>query len=247
MKFTYVFFTCCLLFFGYEGHAQTNEIEKITEAFSFLTGQTYMLNKIKKDKPTLSASVEEVRDLFKATFGKAEKGIEGYMIKKLGEQGVRKMKDALVLRWGKDLVECSTEEAEDFLMEVEARAEGQIKSYILAVLLTFQYKDSPSEMYEDGFTTIFRTRGHAKAKNTDWQIRVPLSWSAKEAGGPDIIQKFSHYVILDEVYPSIMMMVKEFPNEGEGENIEQMVKGDFSGPGIRLIDYKRITIQGCNS
>lgn len=44
--------------------------------------------------------------------------------------------------------------------------------------------------FANGQTTKFSTTGHAKAKGLKMTISYPNSWAAKEADGPNIVQKF---------------------------------------------------------
>ena len=103
----------------------------------------------------------------------------------------------------------TTEIVQDFIKQVLSRAKGNIPSPILETLLSFQYIDNPEKEFLAGFTTTFKTKGHLKAKNTDWQLKVPQSWLAEEGNRPNIIQHFkSEYGSGNQ---GMLLMVKQIP------------------------------------
>ena len=61
--------------------------------------------------------------------------------------------------------------AETFITQVRQRAKGQIETPILETLLTYSpaFQKSPANEFLSGFTQIYRTKGHPKAKGIDFQ------------------------------------------------------------------------------
>jgi hypothetical protein len=178
-------------------------------AYGFLLGQEHSLEFIKLEFPQYDLNVLKAQLQFDASFGKSIESLEEYLINYFGPNGFQTYKDTL-LGQVKELFKSQnfTEgQALNFLIEVENRAKGNMESPILETLLSFRFSESPVEEFLSGFTTTFKTKGHPKSKNTDWQIKVPKSWKAEEADRPNIIQKFtSDY---GSGKQSIMLMVHD--------------------------------------
>jgi hypothetical protein len=185
--------------------------KRVSEAYGYLTGQEYSLDLIKKEFPQFEMSILKAQMSFNSAFGKSKEGMKIYLAEYLGQNEFNQYEGKLISEMKKILGnQTFTEEiAKNFILEVESRAKGNIASTVLETLLTFQFSDRPQDELISGFTTTFKTKGHQKSKNTDWQIKVPKSWKAEEADRPNIIQKFtSDYGSGNQ---SIMLMVKEVP------------------------------------
>jgi hypothetical protein len=209
---TLLFFLITLNIFG-----QTTDnlirpkYKRVSEAYGYLMGQEYSLNLIKKDFPQFEINVLKAQMTFNSTFGKSKEGMQKYLTEYLGQNEFKDYEDKLITELNKLLANqsFSLENASQFISEVESRAKGNIPSTVLETLLSFQFFDRPQDELNFGFTTTFKTKGHPKSKNTDWQIKVPKSWKAEEAERPNIIQKFtSDYGSGNQ---TIMLMVREMP------------------------------------
>jgi hypothetical protein len=184
---------------------------RVSEAYGYLIGQEYSLDLIKKEFPQFEMSILKVKMSFNSTFGKSKEGMKKYLAEYLGQNEFNQYEERLISELTKMLDnQAFTEEiASNFISEVENRAKGNIAPTVLETLLSFQYSDRPQDELTSVFTTTFKTKGHPKSKNTDWQIKVPKSWKAEQADRPNIIQKFtSDYGAGNQ---SIMLMVKELP------------------------------------
>jgi hypothetical protein len=217
MKYKYTF--SILLFFitAVSVFGQTTDnfkkpkYKRVSEAYGYLTGQEYSLNLIKNEFPQFEMSILKAQISFNSTFGKSKEGMRKYLAEYLGQNELKEYDEKLITEMQKLLgKQIFTEEiATNFISEVENRAKGNITSPVLETLLSFQYADRPQGELLAGFSTIFKTKGHLKSKNTDWQIKVPKSWKAEEADRPNIIQKFIND--FGNGNQSIMLMVKEMP------------------------------------
>lgn len=185
--------------------------ERVSEAYGYLIGQEYSLNLIKKEFPQFEMSILKAQMAFNSTFGKVKEGMKKYLDEYLGKNEFKEYDEKSIAEMQKLLDNQTFTEiiATNFIEEVENRAKGKIASTVLETLLSFQFYDRPQDELTSGFTTTFKTKGHLKSKNTDWQIKVPKSWKADEAERPNIIQKFtSDYGSGNQ---SIMLIVKEMP------------------------------------
>lgn len=185
--------------------------KRVSEAYGYLIGQEHSLNLIKKEFPQFEMSILKAQMEFNSTFGKAKEGMIKYLVEYLGQSDFNEYEEKSTAEMQKSIGnQTFTEEiATNFIEEVENRAKGKIASTVLETILSFQFYDRPQDELTSGFTIIYKTKGHLKSKNTDWQIKVPKSWKAEEADRPNIIQKFtSDYGSGNQ---SIMLIVNEMP------------------------------------
>lgn len=187
------------------------KIERVGQALGYLVGQEYSINYIKNEFPQLENKVLLAEMAFNSTFGKSKSSMENYYSNYLGEDELKDFNDNLNKEMQKRMENQTLNEeiALNFIKDIEDRAKGNISSPILETLLSFQYLDNPQREFLAGFTYNFKTKGHPKSKNTNWQIRVPKSWKAKEGDRPNIVQKF-----IDDFgngLNNIMLMVKDVP------------------------------------
>jgi hypothetical protein len=257
-----LFFKTALIVFGQTSNDLIEpKYEKVGEAYGYLRGQEYSLDAIKDEFPQLERSIWKARKSFESTFGKSKEGMQLYLTEYLGPDNFSKFDEyltsELIRTLGNQIY--TVEEAISFISEVESRAKGNIPSPVLETLLSFQFSERPQDELIMGFTTVFKTKGHPKSKNTDWQIKVPKSWIAEEADRPNIIQKFRSG--FGAGHQTIMLMVKEIPLTNEYEITtkevdhifvehvftEEAMK-DWVPVGGRFISFKQMTFDnniGC--
>lgn len=185
---------------------------RTSEAYGFILGQEFTINQIKSNFPQYKINAERAETLFNVNFGKCKEKMIVYLTNFLGTGNFAtyntEMNAKLSEKLGPQILDDEIIEA--FLTEVENRSKGNIPSTILETLLSFQFSDYPSNEFTFGFVKTFKTIGHKKSKNTDWQLKVPISWRSQEADRPNIIQKFtSDYGSGSQ---SIMIMVSDIPN-----------------------------------
>jgi hypothetical protein len=204
------------------------KVQRVAQAYGYLIGQEHSINIIKNEFPQFENDMLNAEMAFNSTFGKSRSGIKEYLLNLLGEEKFIDFDNKLILEIENRTVnvEYSEEMVLNFIEELKKRANGDIETPILETFLSFEYADSPHQELLAGFTTIFKTKGHLKSKNTDWQIRVPKSWRAKEADRPNIIQNF-----IDDFgdgLQGIMLMVKDIPTQKEKILTEQEKDEFFS-------------------
>lgn len=170
---------------------QRSSTQDLGQAMGFLIGQQYTLDRIKKTYADLAPLVRQAELEFDASFEAAEVGMhadlksgakDGYAA--LVAESRRRIHAELAIH------PISREDAVAFIEEVRDRAKGRIAERPLKTLLHYRFRDRPAEEFERGFTTVYRTKGHPKAKGTDFQVRIPMSWRAKEGERPNVIQLF---------------------------------------------------------
>jgi hypothetical protein len=184
---------------------------RVGEAYSYIFAQDFSLDRIKNQFPQFAIDILKAKNAFNLTFGRSSAGMKKYLTEYLGQNEFSnyevRLNSELKKMFGSQMF--TKEIATNYILEIESRAKGNIVSTVLETILSFQFSDSPQDEFISGFTSTFKTKAHAKAKNSDWQIKVPMSWKAEEADRPNIVKKFtSDYGAGNQ---SIMLIVKEFP------------------------------------
>lgn len=164
---------------------------RLSQTYGYLQAQQYTLDKIKEKFPDLSLEILKAELEFKTNFGKSLQNIKNYLHEQLGDKyyNYENITSAELKRvLGTQIFDKTS--AIEYLVKVENRAKGKIESPVLETILSFQFQDYPEEELKAGCIKIFKTKGHVKAKNTDWQISIPISWQSKESNSPNIVQMF---------------------------------------------------------
>lgn len=221
----------------------------LSKAFGFINGQKFNLNRIKQEYPDLSVNTQKAELEFQVSFGTSERNINSALQEILAERYVAFMSNMKTqLETTLSSQPLNRELAVNFIAEVESRAKGNIPSPILETILTYQFKENPIREVLSGYSKIYRTKDHPKAKGTDFQIRYPTSWRKGEGERPNIIQKFISEN--GRGLEIILLMVKSIPRE------YQLTKKEFAGffsdkelrgiapNGARVISTKPIILDG---
>ncbi|MFA7444394.1 MAG: retropepsin-like aspartic protease [Flavobacteriaceae bacterium] len=115
--------------------------------------------------------------------------------------------------------------------------------------LAFEYKDNPFLEFANGYTQTFSTKGHPRAKKSDWKIKIPKSWKATEPRNENVIQRFQNDFGLGE--SMITLIVEDIPDEfGKGLDLEKEFRNsavDFLKKGlgaskVTIISFKLMNI-----
>ncbi len=230
-----------LIFFSFSLFGQSSinikkpKFERVCQALGYLVGQEYSITYLKNKFPQLRYNLLKPEMNFNSTFGKSKSNITDYLLNYLEEDKINDFNNKVIteIQNKVPMEDYSEEFAINFIEELEKRANGNIPSPILETLLSFQYKDRPEQEFFTGFTYTYRTKGHLKSKKTDWQIRVPKSWRAKEAERPNIIQTFVNDY--GDGINNIMLMVMDIP-VAKGTKFSNKDKNElFSKNGIKIM------------
>ncbi len=194
----YFFFLITFISIGFWGNGQTAgnfktvKNVRVSRAYGYLLSQQYSLNRIKEIFPALKQQVIISSSNFNVAFGNARVNMEEYLKGYLGESEFQKFimdgKDAI--RKMEEENPIGLEDANAYLLEIDKRAKGEIPNPILETLLHFQYLNTPSNEFSNGYTKVYSTKNHPKAKGLDMQFKVPLSWRSMEGDRPNVVQKF---------------------------------------------------------
>ena len=189
-------FTTCLTFINFTRASSSPLISELSTAIGFVLAQRLSLEYVKAEFPSLLPRADMATYKFNENFGSAEENMRNALKNIVGNKHneVASAFEDITASTLSALNEqqINFQEAENYLDEIEARAEGNIPSPIFETLLTYQFENRPAEEYIRGFRTTYRTAGHPKAKGLDFQIEVPQSWGSKEGRRPNIIQLFTN-------------------------------------------------------
>ncbi|MDL2123803.1 MAG: hypothetical protein LWX51_12145 [Deltaproteobacteria bacterium] len=195
----------------------------LSKTLGFVMGQRFSLNRIKVEYPALSLQVQKAELEFKATFGIAEKNIEKSLrdlLKDKYPEYIARMEKQLESTLKSQQI--SQNIAVQFFDEVESRAKGKIPSPMLETLLNYQFEERPADELIRRFKTIYRTKGHPKAKGLDLQIEYAKSWSLREGNRPNVIQFFSSNNGRGPAHA--LIMIRDLVKEAQGELTREELK-----------------------
>lgn len=115
--------------------------------------------------------------------------------------------------------------------------------------LAFEYKDNPFLEFTNGYTQTFSTKGHPRAKKSDWKVKIPKSWKATEPKNENVIQRFQNDFGLGE--SMIILTVDDIPNEfTKGldfekvfrKNVIDTYKKELGASKVTIISFKPMNI-----
>lgn len=223
----------------------------LSRTYGYINGQRFKLNRIKKEFPDLSIYAQRAELAFQAAFGTAERSIN-FALKEMLAEKYSEYVSTMNTQLGTLLSSqpLNRELGADFIAEVESRANGTIESPVLETLLTYQFKERPADEVASGYSRVFRTKGHPKAKGVDFQIRYPASWKPAEGERPNIIQKFVSEN--GRGLESILLAVKDIPLPAGYKPTKRELDEFFSDKelrglapaGARVISAKPIMLDG---
>lgn len=224
-----------------------SKYKRVSQAFGYLLGQEFTLEKIQDKFPETKMKVKMASLEFNSNFGLAKTNIIIYL-KEIYGNDYLKLENSITKEIEKilNLQQLTKDDSENFILEVQNRSKGNITTPVLETLLSFQYKDRPELELSTGSFYTFKTKGHSKSKNTDWQVNIPKSWNQKEGIRPNIIKKFtSEY---GDGLETVTLMVKDLPKNYEPSQKELLDFFPENGlkktvpTGAKFISGKRVTL-----
>ena len=208
----------------------------LSQAYGFYNGQRFTIERIRKEFPTLAAEALKAQMEFDLVFGSSYENIENELRKLLGDKWneyKNQMRKQLASNLGNSSM--SDAQAVAFVKQVTARAKGQAESPVLETLLTYNptFQKTPAEEFLRGFTQIYRTKNHPKAKGIDFQIQYPKSWQVREGQRPNVIQ----FITSENGRgpDSIILMVKDIPLPEGYKGSDEEINDFFTPESLREI------------
>lgn len=219
---------------------------EVFRAYGYCYGQQKSVDQIKRDFPQMRVAMFQAETAFNVTFGKSCTAIG----EKFGDTVRQKLND----EFNKYITGAPISEAvaREFISKIEARAKGDIETPVKETLLTFNpdFQEKPALEFMRGFTRQFSTAGHAKAKGLSVEVKVPMSWMAREGNRPNIVQFFkAEYGRSDA---SMLIGIREIPlpkgMKVTQKDIDAMFTAaslkDFVPEGGVMLESKPIILEG---
>lgn len=168
--------------------------KQLSQAYGFVLGQQISLELIEKKIPDLAKDVRDARFAFNSSsLGECFNDVEQELAKTYASKwGKYKKEITNHLRNMLEGQNLTRQQSLSFLQEIHKRSKGEIPEIILATLLSAHppFSSNPGLELSNGWKYTFRTKGHPKAKNVDFSISIPASWTKREGDRPNIIQVF---------------------------------------------------------
>jgi hypothetical protein len=227
-----------------------DDLRKLSKAYGYYHGQTTTLGQIAKQHPSLKLSVTQARLEFDATFKFSVAAITEVLASTLTnvwDDVKADMEDKIEAELTSQRY--SEEQSTRFIAAVRARATGKIDPPILETLLLYQpaYRDSPHIEFTDGYKKVYESDGSGKAKGLAFSIEAPITWEAREASRPNIVQKFVSGHNSEATFSVIVKNLEDAAEISEAEVKEYIADGnvkDFIMPDAENIQYGYIALEG---
>lgn len=164
------------------------------EVVGYFSGIEISLDILLEKYPDLIYYTNKLRLLYNKNFSRSKINALKFLNRKPNhlefQQNLNKTIDELKLEIESKIQNYQESEILNYLKETELKLNGEIEEQFLENILAFQYEEFPYEEFSRGFVKTYNTAKHIKAKNSDWSLKIPISWKASEANGENIIQKF---------------------------------------------------------
>jgi len=221
----------------------------LTSAYGFYIGQSYALDLIKSNYPSLHNNVLIARKRFDSTFAESLKSIKSILLKnkKLFHNSNKELDQVL-----HDLKIGSKKDAINFIKLVHKRANGEIPSPIIENLLMYNpiFDKYPIKELQNGFKQTFYSNGSGKAKGIEFEVSLPKSWKSSEAYRPNIVRKFISQNGYGNAIISILVKKLSIPKGIilSTQDINNYIITDatikMTPPNSQLLEYGRFVLEG---
>lgn len=168
--------------------------KQLAQAYGFVVGQGYSLNRIAAEYPDLAPSVRRATFEFSSTaLGEGANALEDALKGELGaEWPATKAKLEEQFLGVVEKMGLTREVAEQGIEEIRQRAKGNMPESIRNTLLATcpAYVKSPGAELSAGWRQNFSTLKHPKSAGADITIGLPLSWRKRESTREGVVQVF---------------------------------------------------------
>lgn len=235
------------------GVTDGKKLNEAAKAYFYLRGQELTLEHLRTNGG-YDSELENVIYNVKQYFSKPKESIRDYLSNSIGESKFTKSEDSLtqVVLSKLDLGSINREDAFREINRRLNKLDG-VPENIKTTLIHFKYINNPSAIINDGFYNIFSSKGHPKAKGTDFNLKYPTIFTEIDGARPNIIRTFNYDlddngfnfnvgvregVGNDEVGKVSKQDVLDFISSGQ---VKQMISEDSE-----FIKAEHIFIENCN-
>jgi hypothetical protein len=245
MKKFVIFIYCVFpaLFYS-QVHKNNPRVSLAIETYAFLRAQSAALQKVAFQFPKLQANVAAAEKNSKVLFGRAQRNIELFLKDELDNSEYNKLQkgiDSLLNEQLRNPIE-TEKYALDFLATVKDRPHSITDTLLLKGIISFAYNDTPHQEIKDGYSIIFTTQGHPKAKQSILKFPIPKSWLAEEAEMPETVQQFTSFN--GKGNEKILIVIYDLPAAYYDVVLSQNAISKMLSPETTLIRTDAVTIDG---
>lgn len=248
-----------LIISSFISYSQAKKQEKNLAASSvlgFFTAMEISFETIYECEPELRTEINEINFLKTSNFPNSKKNAYSYLQNETDYlRSYEKKLDSLITDWKINSILTSKDERIEFLKKSKNYLKGNIPSPMLENILSFEYQYQPHKEFVNGYTFTYSTKGHKKAKNTEFSIEIPKSWTANEGRQPNVIKHFTSDC--GNGSSSISIITQEIPYEQKAienltfEEVDKLYKEDIFTEEFakniiegKFISYKAMNIAG---
>lgn len=224
----YIFFALTLLLTSQNSSAslpQSLQLAKdASNAYGYLIGQSFTLERIESQYPEMAGQSIIAKASFNAAFPSVQSRIREMLLDIYGKDLFEDLESKIVDAVEENLASLPMTRslAEQFINTVRNRADGDIESPALEIILATTYLEKPAEEVRDGFYQAFESESHPKAKGVELGLRLPVSWIAEEGRRPNIVQKWRNFG--GHGYTTIMLDIRDAGADVSDAEVREMIE-----------------------
>lgn len=196
------------LLFIFTSHTQTSPIqEKFKSAENVYIGYFVfenLLRCIETKYPDLSYETKKNNLWLNDNFGISKENA-GFFIKQKGTTNL------IEYEADSKFVDCDLIDKNTALNTLKTFENEVSRMLIAENALVFKYQGNEHLEFLDGFTQMFTSKEHKKAKNSNWSLKLPKSWKAKEAKNENVIKIYQNDFGLGNA--TILLSVSDIPKD----------------------------------
>lgn len=236
------------LFIISDASASSREVKNVTQAHGYVMGQNYALDYIQKKFPELERDVTLCKlEFLTSPFGEGWRYINNTFRK--NPEVYSKITGLTTATIEEQIKNISRKEAEQFILDVFERSKGNIPEHIASTLLKYnrRYQKKPEQEMLEGWSTTFRTKGHAKAGSIDLSINLPVTWDKEEGIRPHIVQSFTR--VYDDAHIILSIIIDKPKDNSAIDNatfqayIRSHRHSEFIPPQSKYISSKEYSLE----
>lgn len=190
----------CLLTFGINSgvYAQRSSngftANTIAETYFYLLGQSLSIQMYLDRDPNNQELLTLKKDEA-SYFGSTRDRMRAYLVNNLGESKFSEDEKSIlsILNDSNNKFEFNVETLKSDFQGILDHMKTVPEDYKY-VILSFKYQNNLSDLIRDNYYYTFNSKGHSKAKEIDFSIKVPVLFKATEGDSPNVVQNFKSYL-----------------------------------------------------
>jgi hypothetical protein len=236
----------CTAFASYcypQTQIHTPKVRLAIETYAFLKGQSFALERIETQFPTLKDDLVATEKSLKV-FRQSQQNIESFLKSELDDSSFKVLQEHLGALLNEQFKNPIQQEkyARNFLEEVRLRSRLISDSLISKAILSFAYHDLPHKEITDGHIITFTTSGHPKAAEANLKMPIPKSWKAEEAEMSETVQQFTSYD--GNGNAKILIVIYDLSDQERNMILNKKSIAEMLSPDAKLIRTEAVTIDG---